>query len=118
TLSLTPEATRDYCFRLLAVLLLFAVVRTHLAGAAVLQRLAVVLVANGFALCLFGVIQRLTSPPTMLYWTYPSLGTVFGPFVSRNMFTYYVNMCLGLGIGLILVRSAPQRRQPVNKGQS
>jgi O-antigen ligase/tetratricopeptide (TPR) repeat protein len=110
TLSLTPEATRNYCFRLLAILLLFAVVRTHLAGAAVLKRLAVVLVANGFALCLFGVIQRLTSGPNMLYWTYPSLGRVFGPFVSRNMFPYYINMCFGLGLGLILARTARQGR--------
>jgi O-antigen ligase/tetratricopeptide (TPR) repeat protein len=110
TLSVAPKATRAYCFRLLAVLLVFLVVRNNLATTAVLMRLSAVLVANGFALCLFAVIQRLTSPSNMLYWTYPSLGNVFGPFVSRNMFPYYVNMCIGLGIGLILARA---NRQPL-----
>jgi O-antigen ligase/tetratricopeptide (TPR) repeat protein len=112
TISLTPDATRNYCFHLLSVLLVFAVVRNNLARPGVLTRLAIVLVANGFALCLFGVIQRLTSPRNMLYWTYPSLGQVFGPFVSRNMFPYYVNMCIGLGVGLILARAGRQAPEP------
>jgi hypothetical protein len=118
TISLAPDATRNRCFRLLAVLLVFAMVRNNLGNISALTRLAFVLVINGFALCLFGVIQHLTSPPDTLYWTYPSLGQVFGPFVSRNMFPYYVNMCIGLGIGLILGRLARQSREPIGGVQS
>jgi O-antigen ligase/tetratricopeptide (TPR) repeat protein len=104
TISLDAEATRHQCYHWLAILLVFAVVRNNLASPAVLTRLAVVMVVNGFALALFGIIQNLTSPSDTLYWTYQSLGRVFGPFVSRNMFPYYVNMCLGLGLGLVLAR--------------
>src|SRR5439155_5328682 len=44
TISLDPSATRQQCYRLLAVLLLFAVVRNNLGSTRVLRRLAVVLV--------------------------------------------------------------------------
>ena len=70
----------------------------------VFRRLAVVLVFNGVALCLFGITQQLTSPQHQLYWTYPTLGQVFGPFVSRNLFPYYVNVCLLLALGLFFAR--------------
>jgi O-antigen ligase len=109
TLSLYPEGTRGECYRLLAVLLLFAVVGNNLGTPQVLQRLAVVTVVNGTALCMFAVVQFFTSRPDMLYWTYPAQARVFGPFVSKNLFPFYVNVCLCLGIGLLLARwrSAP-----------
>src|SRR5207248_11758591 len=91
-----------------AVLLLFAVVRKNLASADTFRRLAVVLVLNGVALSLFGVVQNLTSRPQRLYWTYPTLGQVFGPCVSRNLFPYYVIVCVGLRLGLFLARRSGQ----------
>src|SRR5262249_42180276 len=53
TLSLYPAATKHECYRLLAVLLLFVVVRNNLNSAASLWRLAVVLVCDGRARCVF-----------------------------------------------------------------
>jgi O-antigen ligase/tetratricopeptide (TPR) repeat protein len=67
-------------------------------------RLAFFSVLNGVALCMFGLIQFYTSKHNYLYWTYPALGEVFGPFVSRNMFPFYVNCCIGLGLGLLIAR--------------
>jgi O-antigen ligase len=62
------------------------------------------MVLNGVALSLFGITQFFTSPRSVLYWTYPTLGQVFGPFVSRNLFPFYVNCCIGLALGLLLAR--------------
>jgi O-antigen ligase len=104
TLSLAPDATRNACYRLLAILLAFAVVRNNLGSTGVFTRLAFVAVLNGVALCLFALVQYFTSSGNTLYWTYPSAGRVFGPFVSKNLFPFYVNVCIGLGLGLLLAR--------------
>jgi O-antigen ligase/tetratricopeptide (TPR) repeat protein len=111
TLSLCPSATRTECFRLLAVLLVFVCVRNTIATPATFRRLAVVLVINGCALCLFGLVQYFTSPRQELYWHVESMGQVFGPFVSRNLFPFYVNVCLGMALGLLLAR----RQAPVDE---
>jgi O-antigen ligase len=87
----------------LAVFLVFAVVRNNLASPSAFRRLAVLALANGALLSLFALIQFFTSPPTVLYWTYESTNPVFGPFICHNHFPFYVNLCLGLGLGLILV---------------
>src|SRR6185312_8153683 len=51
-----------------------------------------------------------------LYWSYPSLGQVFGPFINRNHFAEYINVCMGLGVGLLVVRGLSSRRGPRNAG--
>ncbi len=104
TISLYPTATRDQLVRLLAVFLLFAAVRNNIASVAGLRRLAIVALLNGAALSVFALVQFFSSPHHLLYWKYPSLGQVFGPFICRNHFPFYVNLCIGLGIGLLLSR--------------
>jgi O-antigen ligase/tetratricopeptide (TPR) repeat protein len=102
TISLYPGATRKQTLRLLAIFLVFAVVRNNLVSVSVLRRLAVACVINGLFLALFAFVQFATSPRNMLYWTYPSMGYVFGPFICRNHFPFYLNLCIGLGVGLLL----------------
>ena len=112
TLSLDPGATRKETFRLLAVFLLFAVVRNNLASAAAFRRLSVVALANAALLSLFGLVQFFTAPSGMLYWQYPTAGSPFGPFICRDHFPFYVNMGVGLGLGLL----AGIRRPPAASG--
>jgi O-antigen ligase/tetratricopeptide (TPR) repeat protein len=88
--------------RLLAVFCLFAVVRNTIASANALRRLSLLSVLNGLALALLALLQFFTSPRFTLFWTYPTDGTVFGPFICRNHFSFYVNVCLGLGLGYLL----------------
>src|SRR5262249_43784266 len=102
TISLYPGATQALLLRLLAVFLLFAVVRTNVASAASLRRLSLAALANGVLLAHFGVIQFFSSPRHTIYWSVNAAGPVFGPFVHRNHFAFYMNLCLGLGAGLIL----------------
>lgn len=103
SISLYPGRTRQELLRLVAVLLLFVMVRSSVASSASLRRLAVAALVNGTLLSLFGLIQFFTSASDTLYWTVPSPGTVFGPFVCRNHFAFYLNLCVGLGVGLLLV---------------
>jgi O-antigen ligase len=102
TISLYPAATRASLIQLLAAVLLFVVVRQNLASTAALRRLSVVAVFNGSLLALFGLIQVFTSRPNILYWSFRSEGRVFGPFICRNHFPFYLNLCIGLGVGLLL----------------
>src|SRR5439155_11921127 len=102
TISLYPGRTRQELIRLLAVLLLFAVVRQNTASVGSLRRLSIAVLVNGALLALFGLVQFFTSSPRTVYWTLPSPATVFGPFVNRNHFAFYINLCVGLSVGLLL----------------
>ncbi len=106
TLSVYPAATQQELVRLLAVFLLFVVVRNNLGAPACLRRLSIVLLANGAFLSFFGIVQFVTSGPTTLYWTYPAPNNVFGPFVCKNHFSFYVNLCFGVGVGLLWAQPA------------
>ncbi len=46
--------------------------------------------------------QFASSPPNVVLWSFPTRGQVFGPFICRNHFAYYANLCLGLTVGLLL----------------
>jgi O-antigen ligase/tetratricopeptide (TPR) repeat protein len=113
TLSLYPGATRGEAvnaitapsvnsLRLLAVFLVFAVVYNNLTSKEALIRLSIVVLINGVLLSLFALAQFFSAPAKTVYWIYPALGSVFGPFINRNHFPDYVNICIGLGIGLLL----------------
>ncbi len=112
TISVYPTATRQELARLLAVVLLFAAVRNNIASRAAFWRFSVVAAANGALLAAFALIQFFTSSHHVLYWTWPSAGQVFGPFICRNHFPYYVNVCLGLGAGLLIRPGARRQARP------
>jgi tetratricopeptide (TPR) repeat protein len=106
TVSLYPGGTRVALIQILALIALFVVVRNNVASAASLRRLALVALVNGAALALFGLIHVFTASPHMIYWSIPSGGAVFGPFINRNHFACYVNLCFGLGFGALLATAA------------
>lgn len=116
TLTVYRYVTRQDVVRWLAILLLFLAVRNNVASAGSMRRLSVVLLINGVLLSYFALAQWFTSPHNTLYWTYPSLGSAFGPFVNRNHFAFYMNICVGLSLGLLLyvTAKASQARFPVD----
>ena len=104
TLSIYPHETRNHLAQFLCYAGLFAVVTGYFRSKERLRRLLAVAVFSGFALSIFGVIQRLTWNGK-LFWiregNYPS---PFGPFVNRNSYAAFagtvlpVALCLGLGM--------------------
>jgi O-antigen ligase len=64
--------------------------------------LAAAVAANGAALVLFGLVQRLTWNDR-LFWAVPLSGggMPFGPFVNRNNAGGFLNMCLAGGVALL-----------------
>ena len=119
TLSFYPGATRQELGRYLAILLLFAVVRNNIASSASLRRLGIAALVNGSLLALFGLVQAFSADPQTIYWSYPApAGGVFGPFINRNHFAFQMNVCVGLGSGLLLSRYAGRGRMPGAAGPS
>jgi len=105
TLSLYPAGTREELLRLLAVFLLFVAVR-NMASPGSLRRLAAAATINGAALALFAFLQFFSSPRGIMYWSVAAYSDAspFGPFICRNHFPFYVNLCIGLGAGLLQAR--------------
>jgi O-antigen ligase len=102
TLSLYPGGTRLAVLRLLAVFLLFAAVRNTYASKESLRRLGLVCLVNGAALALFALYQFFTAAaPHIIFGNIPTGGQVFGPFINRNHFAFFVNICICLTGGLL-----------------
>jgi O-antigen ligase/tetratricopeptide (TPR) repeat protein len=106
TLSIDPGATRWAVGRTLTLVSLFAVVRNNVVPAAGLGRLGLVALANGALLALFGLTQVFSARPGTVYWVHETPGSTFGPFICRNHFAFYTNVCIGLGAGLLMARIA------------
>ncbi len=102
TLSLAPSLTRRELTRYACVLLLFALVRANLDPVRGLRRLSLALLINGVLLAFFGIAQVFSAEPRMVYWIYPSFSSPFGPFANRNHFAFYMNLCIGAGVGYLL----------------
>jgi O-antigen ligase len=101
SISIYPAGSRAVALHILAVLALYAVVRSNGAGLGGLQRLAAVCLVNGFLLSLVGLLQYFSSPSGMVYWFLQTEAGVFGP-LNRNDFACYNNLCIGLGLGMLL----------------
>jgi O-antigen ligase/tetratricopeptide (TPR) repeat protein len=116
-ISVYPYATRCEIVRWIGILALFAVVRNHLTTTAAFRRLSAVALINGVLLALFGMAQLFASKRTTVYG-FESAGEVLGPFINRNHFASYLNLCLTLGVGLLLTlgpSEGERRRRMVQK---
>ena len=104
TLSLYPYATKLELLRLFALALLFWVVANHLRTREQVNRVVRLIMAVGFLLAIFGIIQHFTWNGR-LYWTREpiQIGHHFGPYVNRNHFAGYMEMVIPLFLGHLFV---------------
>ncbi len=116
TISVDPGSTRVECTRLLAVFCLFVVVQSNFSPGSSLRRLSIMALVNGAALSLFGLVQYYSSPPDLLYWTWKSLGHDFFITTGRNHAPFYVNICIGLGVGVFLARAYSMTDEDASTG--
>ena len=99
-ISFYPAETFRRAFWMVLMALLFTRVQ-NLASVDSLRRLCLACLINGSILSYFAVFQHFASDPGEIYWFYPSLGASFGPFINRNHFAFYTNICFGLSLGYI-----------------
>jgi O-antigen ligase/tetratricopeptide (TPR) repeat protein len=107
TLSLEPDSTLQTAARLAAAWLLFHAVLGLKCAPGVSLRLARVVVFNAALLALFAIVQGLTWNGR-IYWVRPAHASINnpwsagGPFLSHSHLAAYLNMGLGLALGLLL----------------
>ena len=105
TISLSHEGTRHFIgllsLGISALLLGCRYFRTRFE----VTLLLTVMTANGVLLTLFGLIQAMTSPPNLIYWSIEMIngGAKFGPYVNRNNAAGYLLICLACSIGLMAI---------------
>ncbi len=104
TVSVSPYATRHSLYLLAAYAAAFFVVCGTVSTRERLRWISRVLVASCFAMALFALIQSFTET-RFIYWFHrPRLGgTIFGPFSNRNHFAAYMNLGMGLTLGLLFI---------------
>ena len=102
-ISLNPEATRTEIMELLAVLLLFALVRNNIPAEPGMVRLSLCALANGVLLVLFALLPWIP-PLGQVHEVFFAEEGAFGSFLSREHFAFTIEICLGLGMGVFLGR--------------
>ncbi len=106
-ITLDPTATRLFSYRMIALLAVYLAARNWLADRESFRRLAWVALFDGVALAAFALGQYFSSAPTVIYWSIPTGGQVFGPFVCRNHYPDAIALCAGLAVGIMVTKRAP-----------
>ncbi len=103
TLSLDPYATREATIKLLALIIYFLVAINVLSDRERRHKMLIVITVLGFAVSLFGIIQRLTWNGK-IYWMRPLAPGMnpFGPFINPNHFAGMIELILPLALAYLL----------------
>lgn len=124
TLSIDPEASQIAAVRLAAAWLLFQSVLGLGAGPKFLWRLSLAATSNAAAMALFSITQSMTWTGKIYGYRASPIANAWrtgGPFVCHNHLAGYLNVCLGLAVGLLLAAGLPDhgaRSFPRKRGSS
>ncbi len=108
-LSIDVFRTRIYASLSFAYLSCFLVAVLTLRTGPRLDRMAQVLVASGVLQALLGVFLFSSGASYRLFYSDVSHVTVIGSYINRNHFAGYMELCLSIGIGLMLARLGTER---------
>ena len=106
-ISLDPPSTRLFAARMFTLLAVYLAARNWLADRESFRRLAWAALLTGVSLAALALGQFFSSPPSVIYWSVLTTGTVFGPFVCRNHYPDFIALCAGLAIGLMVTKRPP-----------
>lgn len=101
SLSLDPYATRLAIVQITALLIYFAATLAFTDGPIRLRLIVRTIVIFGFLLAILGLIQSFTSPTKLLWLRELKESTPFGPFINRHHFAGYMELTLGLPLGML-----------------
>ena len=103
TISVDPHATRDFWFKSLAYGCMFCLTLLLADTRQRLELLLKTLVISGTLQALYASVMVLSGLEYgFLIKKYAGQGTATGTFVNRNHLAGYLNLCLAMGIGLMI----------------
>ncbi|MEM6981026.1 MAG: O-antigen ligase family protein [Planctomycetota bacterium] len=104
-IGLNAGGSMQFAVRLMLAACVTMIVCTHHNTARLLRMLAILSAVVGTAVAVFGLAQHIGSHDGLLYWRIPVEGGLgFGPFINRNHYPFFLNLSLGLTVGLLLDR--------------
>lgn len=114
TLSLDPYATRLVVIQVAALLVYFAAVLIFTDTARRQRALVRTIIIFGFFLAMFGLMQSFTSDGSRVYWFRQlTQSTAFGPFINRHHFAGYMELTIGLPLGLLFSGGLEGSKRPM-----
>lgn len=112
TISASPAATQHTVCLLAACIGAFLVLANTLRDWRSVRNAATAIAVSGFVMVVLALMQRLSGTQAIYWFHEPRYGgDVFGPFTNRNHYAAYMNMSLGVTLGLLL-SAARARRAP------
>lgn len=101
TISFDPFATQLSALHFLALGLFFSASLVLIDSASRIRKLVIAISIFGFAFAFFAILQSVLSPGK-IYGIYEVRGAVpFGSFVNRHNFAAYMEMTIGLPLGML-----------------
>jgi O-antigen ligase len=101
TISLDPFATKVSAIHFFSLFVLLATTLVLLDTASRIRKLAMVVMVFGFVYAFFAILQSVLSPQK-IYGLYEA-SVPFGSFVNRHNFAAYMEMTMGIPLGLMFV---------------
>lgn len=100
TISLNPFATKQLVYQIICLAMVYLATKLTIKNIEQISRICWCLFANGSILAFQGITQSFTSNSDMIYWSFPTTGTAFGP-MNRDHFPDYMNLCIGCSCALL-----------------
>ena len=113
TLSIDPYSTRLVLVQIVALLIYFAASLAFIDSPKRLRLIVRTVIVFGFGLALLGIIQSFTSPNTIYWLKNLPQSQPFGPFYNRHHFAGYMELLLGLPLGLLVSGAIERDKQPL-----
>ncbi len=111
SLSLDAYATRMVVVQVAVLIIWFSATLVFTDTPHRLRLLVRTITIFGFILAVFGLTQSFASP-TRVYWVRElAQSTAFGPFINRHHFAGYMELTLGLALGLIFAGSLEKEKR-------
>lgn len=105
TISFDPFATQLSAFHFLMLGLFFSLVLSFTDSASRIRKIVMAVSVFGFAFAFFAILQSVLSPGK-IYGIYEVRGAVpFGSFVNRHNFAAFMEMTIGLPLGMLFAGS-------------
>jgi O-antigen ligase len=110
-LSLDPYTTRFAVMQLVVYLVFFAAALTFIDSQKRLRKIVLLIIIFGSLMAFFGILQRLANPEG-IYGLRPTPYAVpFGSFVNQHHFAAFMEMTIGLTLGLLYNKSTKRDKR-------
>ncbi len=106
SLSLAPYQTRLMIIQLVIFFIFFAAAQTFINNEERLRRIVVMIIAFGSVMAFFGILQQLASTDGIYGLRPSSQAMPFASFVNRHHFAAFMEMTVGLTLGLLFGKKA------------